>query len=74
MSYILWQVKIPLKCKIFMFSKDIFLVLHHNIFLGFFHYFGHHGRPASIIFNQFLSFDNSNLAMILKKNIARPTF
>ena len=33
--------------------------------LGVFHYFGHHGRPASQIFNPLLTFDHFNPAIIL---------
>ena len=54
-----------------MFLKDIFVVLQPYIFLGVFPYFGHHGRPASQIFNLRLSFDFFNLAIILIKKKLR---
>jgi hypothetical protein len=48
-----------------MFVKDIIVVLQPYIFLGVFHYFGHHGRPASQIFNPRHSSDYFNLTIIL---------
>ena len=42
-----------------------FLINAQYIFLDVFHYFGHHGRPASQIFNPRLSFDYFNQAIIL---------
>ena len=54
-----------------MFLEDIFVVLQPYIFLGVFHYFGHHGRPASHIFNPPLSFDYFNPAIILIKKKLR---
>ena len=51
MLYLMSQVKISLNIYIFMFLKDIFVVLQPHIFLGVFHYFGHHGRPAYQISN-----------------------
>ena len=70
--YLLSQVKIPLNIYIFMFLKNIFVVLQPYIFLGVFHYFGNHGSPASQIFNPRLSFNYFNPAIILinKKNCA----
>ena len=54
-----------------MFLKDILVVLQPFIFLGIFHYFGHHGRPTSQIFNPRLSFDSFNPEIILiQKNCA----
>ena len=41
------QVKITLNIYIFMFLKDIFVVLQPYIYVGVFHYYGHHVRPAS---------------------------
>ena len=52
-----------------MFLKDILVVLHPSTFLGVFHYFGHHGRPASQIFNPRLSFNYFNPAIILNKKL-----
>ena len=63
--YLLSQVKIPLNIYIFMFLKNIFVVLQPYIFLGVFHYFGNHGSPASQIFNPRLSFNYFNPAIIL---------
>ena len=54
-----------------MFLKEIFVVLQPYIFLGVFHYFGHHSRPASQIFNPRLSFDYLNPAIILIKKKLR---
>ena len=48
-----------------MFLEDIFALLQPDTFLGVFHYFGHHGRPASQIFNPHLSFNYFNPAIIL---------
>ena len=48
-----------------MLVKDFFVVLQPFIFLGVFHYFGHHRCPASQIFNPRLSFDYFNPAIIL---------
>ena len=48
-----------------MLLKDIFGVLQPFIFLGVFHYFGPHRRPAFKIFNPRLSFDYFNPAIIL---------
>ena len=42
-----------------------------NFLLGVFHYFGHHGRSASQIFNPFLSFGYFNQAIILIQEFAR---
>ena len=71
MLYLLLQVKITLNIYIFMLVKDFFVVLQPFIFLGVFHYFGHHRCPASQIFNPRLSFDYFNPAIILiKKNCA----
>ena len=67
-SYLLSQVKITLTCFIFMFFKEWTFVLHFNMFLCVFHYFGNHGRPASQIFNPLLLFDYFNPAIILIKN------
>ena len=48
-----------------------FVVLQPYIILGVFHYFGHHCRPASQIFNPRLSLNYFNPAIILiKKNCA----
>ena len=44
--------------------KDIFVVLQPYIILGVFHYFGHHRRPASQIFNLRPSFNYLNPANI----------
>ena len=53
----------------FMFVKAFFWPP--NIFLGAFHYFGHHGRFASQIFNLLLSFYYFNPAILfIKKKIA----
>ena len=54
-----------------MLLKDIFVVLQPYIFLGVFHYFGHHCRPASQIFNLRLSLDFFNQAIILIKKRLR---
>ena len=51
--------------------KDISVVLQPYIFLGVFHYFGHHGRPPSQIFNPRLSFNYFNPAIILIKKKLR---
>ena len=69
---LLSQVKITLNIKIFMFLKDILVVLKPYIILGVFHYFGHHGRPASQIFNPRLSLNYFSPAIIFidKKNCA----
>ena len=61
--YLLSQVKTTLNIYTFMFLMDIFVVLQPCIVLGV-HYFGHHGRPASQIFNRLLSFDYFNPAII----------
>ena len=55
-----------------MFLKDFFVVLQPYIFKGVFHYFGHHGRPTSQIFNLGLSFEYFKPAIIVKskKNCA----
>jgi hypothetical protein len=45
--------------------KAIFVVLQPFIFLGVFHYFGHHHRPTSQIFDPRLSFNYFNPAIIL---------
>ena len=51
--------------------KETFVVLQPYRILGVFHYFGHHGRPASKVFNPRLSFEYLNPAIILiKKNCA----
>ena len=54
-----------------MFLEDIFVVLQPYIFLGVFHYFGHHGRPASQIFNPRLSFNYFKQAIILIQKTLR---
>ena len=43
-----------------MFLNDNFVVLQPYIFLGIFHYFGQHGRPAYQIFNPRLFFNYFN--------------
>ena len=48
-----------------MFVKGIFLFYTLVYFLGVFHYFGHHGRPASQIFNPLLSSNYFDQAIIL---------
>ena len=71
MFYLLSQVEITLNIYIFMFLKDLFVVLQSYIFLGVFHYFGHYGCPTSQILKSNLSFDYFNPAIILiKKNCA----
>ena len=68
---LLSQVKITLNIYIFMLLNDILVVLKPFILLGVFHYFGHHCRPASQIFNLRLSFDYFNPAIILIKKKLR---
>ena len=48
-----------------MLLKDTFLFLQPFIFLGVFHYFGHHRQPAPNIFNPRLSFNYFYPAIIL---------
>ena len=67
MLYLLSQVKITLNIYIFMFLKEIFVVLQPYIFLGVLHYFDHQGRPASQIFNPRPSLNYFNPAIILIK-------
>ena len=67
MFYLLPQLKITLNIYIFMFLKDIFVVEDPFIFLGVYHYFGHHGRLASQIFKPRLYFNYFNPAIILIK-------
>ena len=43
------------------------MALQPYIFLGIFHYFGHHGRPTSQILNPRLSFNYFNPAILLIK-------
>ena len=49
-----------------MYLMNIFVVLQPYIFLGVFHYFSHHGCPASQNFNPRLSFNYFNQAIILR--------
>ena len=65
MLYLLSLANVTLTIYIFMFLKDIFVVLQCYIFLGVFHYFGHHACPASQIFNPRLSFEYFNPAIIV---------
>jgi len=48
-----------------------FLINAQYMFLGVFHYFGHHGRPAPQIFNPLLSHGYFNPAIILIPKFAR---
>ena len=55
-------------------KNSIYVVLQPYILLDVFHYFGHHGRPASQILNMCLSLDYFNPAIILIKKIVLLAF
>ena len=56
--YLLSQVKVILNIYIFyVFKGQFFCFISFFLFLGVIHCFGHHGRPASQIFNLCISFN-----------------